>query len=450
MRSHSRESAKIVAVLMLVLALASFSAGCRSPVAGRAAAESETTLTPQEVAHQATGLATPSPSFSDRPASEAENAVKGATPAVAMAHVSQSDTDAHAPGTNTSAISSPLPTPTPVPLAHWIALNKNAPAGAETALEASEWARDGIDWRESGVVAALVALNADPNPPLAFTEWLAMPFLLTVEPADEAALRALRSVQLNDPKTYHVLLEHLTTKTPFTDRWAPVVAALPGPRLSTRGRYEVPASLLGELLDPDIVTVEERIISLPLAGPITVAVVRTVHGSERTMDRLVHAISAAEAFMQEPFPIRHVTMLFSDWPEGSPVVAINNHHSLTSGTVLDVGDGDPMAPISSYIIAHEIAHFYWTGHSDWLDEGAAELIARAATASEENPYRPQWACELSESLTIANLEALQLRPDQPGYSCNYVLGLQHLNYLEDRMGRPAFIRWLRSQYRNEP
>ncbi len=307
-----------------------------------------------------------------------------------------------------------------------------------------------MDRRESGVVDALVALTGAPDPAPTFAEWLAMPFLLTVEPADEAALKALRSVQLNDPESFRVILDHLTTETPFTDEWTPVIAALPGPRLSTRGRYEVPASLLDELLDPETVTVEERTISLPLAGPITVAVVRTGPGSERTMERLVHAISASEAFMQEPFPIRHVTLLFSDWPEGSPVVAINNHHSLTAGTVLDVGDGDPMAPISSYIIAHEIAHFYWTGHSDWLDEGAAELIARAATASEEVPYRPEWACELSESITVANLEALQLRPDQPGYSCNYVLGLQYLNYLEGRMGRPALIRWLRSQYRNEP
>ena len=449
MRSCGRTFPKIVAVMTAVLGLACFCVGCQYPATGQALAESVPTPTRPVAASLPERPSTPFPVSVHQPTPAARIDVRAATPSLATAHRSQSDADALSLETSQLPSSTPAPTPTPVPLADWVARNKDVPSELITSLKVTDWARDGIDPQEGRVVAALVALTAGTDPSPTMSEWFAMPFLHTVEPADDSALQALLSVQQNDPAAYAAIMDYETMRA-LADQWTPVIAALPGPRLPTRGRYSVPASLIDQLLDPDAATIQQRTISLPLAGPVTVAVVRTGPGSERSIERLVNAVSAAEKFMQEPFPIGHVTMLFADWPAGSPVRAINNHYSLTASTVLDVGDGDPMGAQSKYIIAHEIAHFYLTGHPDWLDEGVAELIALAATATDEDPYRPQWACELSESITPRELEALQLSPDQPDYSCNYAIGLRQLTDMRDSLGVPAFMRWLRGQYRQAP
>ena len=273
-----------------------------------------------------------------------------------------------------------------------------------------------------------------------------MPFLQTVEPADNAALQALQSVHDNDPDAFRIIMDHSTIGSWITDQWAPIIASLPGPRHPPRGRYGISEPLIDQLLDPDTVTVESRTIVLPLAGQVSVAIVRTKPGSEQSIDRLVHAIETAERFMEEPFPTKHVTLLFADWPDDSKVIAINNYYSLTVGTVLDVGDGSPEAPQADYIIAHETAHFYWVGHHAWLDEGAAELMARAATATSSEPYRPQWECGNPEVSTVEDLEILPLHPDLPDYSCNYAMGLRHLIEMRNDLEESEFMSWLRSEY----
>ena len=314
-----------------------------------------------------------------------------------------------------------------------------------TDLQNMAWVRDGLHPHEAQAVHALASLSGPDETP-SLSQWLAMPFLQTVEPADNAALQAIWSVHQNDPNAFWFIMNHSTIRSWITDQWSPIIASLPGPRQPPRGRYGISEQLIDQLLDPNTVTVEHRTIVLPRAGHVSIAIVRTKPGSEQSMERLVHAIEAAEMFMEEPFPAKHVTLLFTDWPDGSKVVAINNYHSLTIGTALDVGDGSPEASQADYIIAHETAHFYWVGHRDWLDEGAAELMARAATAASSEPYRPQWVCGNPEVGTIKDLETLLLHPDLPDYSCNYAMGLRQLIETRNDMGEAEFMSWLRGKY----
>ncbi len=340
----------------------------------------------------------------------------------------------------------PLPTPTPVQLTTWIEERDDLQPSLAESLQEIPWARDGVDRHEQQAIIALVSLTGLDHS-LSLSQWLAMPFLQTVEPADNAALRALRSVYLNDPSAYQRIMSHGSIDGWITDKWSPIIAALPGPRHPARGRYSVPKQFIDRLLDPQTVTVQTRAIMLPLAGEVSIAIVRTGPGSEKSIDRLAHAIEFTEKFMGEPFPVSHVSLAFVDWPDDSAVIAINNHHGLAVGTVLDVGEGDPNASRADYIIAHETAHFYWVGHHDWLNEGAAELIARNASQASATPFVPEWTCEYPEADTIAELEALQVQPDQPHYSCNYAVGLRYLADMQDTMGTAQFLDWLRSQYR---
>ena len=77
-------------------------------------------------------------------------------------------------------------------------------------------------------------------------------------------------------------------------------------------------------------------------------------------------------------------------------------------------------------IAHEVAHYYWNGNSDWVDEGASDFMAYAS----ENA---RWTADLwrlpiipcAYARTITQLENLDTSSEEGAdspYSCNYALG----------------------------
>ena len=433
------------AMIAAVVALALASTGCENSVTRPASADffappraAETAAQPDDT--RLTGSATP------QSAQQTANAaVHPSLPAAPLNDAPEIVQTKPTPTVVLPPAPTPLPTATPVPFQEWVRHSEILTPGMPADLQDTEWVRDGIHTHEAQAITALSSLAAPDKTP-SLSQWLAMPFLQTVEPADNAALQALWSVHENDPDAFRLIMNHSTIGSWIVDQWSPIIAALPGPRQPPRGRYGISEQFIDQLLDPDTVTVEHRTIVLPLAGQVSIAIVRTKPGSEQSIDRLVHAIEIAESFMEEPFPTRHVTLLFADWPEDSRVVAINNHHSLTIGTVLDVGDGSPEASQADYIIAHETAHFYWVGHHDWLDEGAAELIAREATAASSEPFRPEWECGNPDVGAVEDLETLTLHPDLPDYSCNYAMGLQRLIEMRTDMGEAEFMSWLRSQY----
>ena len=65
---------------------------------------------------------------------------------------------------------------------------------------------------------------------------------------------------------------------------------------------QVKPDLVAELLDFPRLTLEERVIELPGAGPVHLAIFRTGPGSARSMDLLEHGVRTAEDLVGEPFP----------------------------------------------------------------------------------------------------------------------------------------------------
>ena len=59
-------------------------------------------------------------------------------------------------------------------------------------------------------------------------------------------------------------------------------------------------------------------------------------------------------------------------------------------------------------IAHEVAHYYWSGNADWIDEGAADFVAAiietARTGRALGVGRPPCAY----AGNIAELESLEV------------------------------------------
>ena len=307
------------------------------------------------------------------------------------------------------------------------------------ALVDKPWVADGFDESEATVVQNLRwAARQDEAASLRI---IGMPFLETVEPADATAMRSLRQLASFNRQEFERVMSHPTLNDGITDRWAKIVAVLYGV-----SKYN--PRLIGALLDPGQVTMEERAIELPLAGEVNLAIIRTGPGAARSMDLLEHAVRHAEGFIGVPFPTGYVGWLFGD--AVTPSFAGNNSGThIASLSKYDVDDGSRDAGVTGSHIAHEVAHYYWSGSSDWIDEGAADLMASVSENARTGQPVGVTNDPCGYARTIADLE--RLAPSQEdgadsAFTCNYALGERLFVDLYRGLSDARFQRGLQNLY----
>ena len=244
---------------------------------------------------------------------------------------------------------------------------------AESSVAVSEsvialpWLADGVSDSERSAVLYLSRMDADISARL-----MNMPFLQTPDAADVAALRSLSGLtaaQLAD------MLSRPMLKDGITDDEAPIVSML----YDTLDRAP---SRVDKLLDPDSTTVERRTVELPLAGEVDLVIVRTRPGVRRSMDLLENAVREVESLIGEPLPTRYVGLLydmalFDDKDDDSSFAGIHAGSYIAIRSEFDVDDGGSDADFPPYLIAHEVAHYYWAGSAAWINEGMANTMAEA-------------------------------------------------------------------------
>ena len=308
------------------------------------------------------------------------------------------------------------------------------------ALTDTSWVEDGLDESEATVVQNLRWTARGDE--AAAVRILGMPFLETVEPADAAAIRSLQRLVSFNRQEFERGMSHPTLSGGITDRWAKIVAVLYGV-----SKYN--PRLIGALLDPGQVTMEERAIELPLAGEVNLAIIRTGPGAARSMDLLEHAVRHAEGFIGVPFPTGYVGWLFGD--AVTPSFAGNNSGThIASLSKYDVDDGSRDAGVTGSHIAHEVAHYYWSGSSDWIDEGAADLMASVSENARTGQPVGVTNDPCGYARTIADLE--RLAPSQEdgadsAFTCNYALGERLFVDLYRGLSEARFQRGLQNLYR---
>ena len=197
---------------------------------------------------------------------------------------------------------------------------------------------------------------------------------------------------------------------------------------------------------------EQRNIQLPLSGEMQLTIQRSKPGAARSMDLLEHTVRTIEEFMGEPFPVRYVGILFKDAvhaAEGS--AGTNFGHVIAQRAKYDVDDGSRDAQTLPGLTAHEIAHYYWGGDEDWIDEGAATfmeyIVENARTGKPLTAdTRP---CAYYDNLG----ELDRANPQIPGgsywaeFGCNYSLGERLFLDLYRTLGRDQFQQGFRNLYR---
>ena len=267
---------------------------------------------------------------------------------------------------------------------------------------------------------------------------VAMPFLDTLEPTDTAALEALSWLAYTEIFALQEVLAHPTLKDGITDEWAPVVALMDSVN-------EAAPAFLRPLLDPEQATVAQRSITLPNSGAVDLAIIRTAPGATRSMALLEHSVASVEEFMGTALPTNYVGLLF-----GTAVLGYSGGTNYGAYFVMlpeyDADDGSDSAQYAGHLMAHEVAHYYWHGNPNWLDEGLAELLASISESERTGaPVAIDYThCPAGDN--IALLERLDAAGVIYDYRCNYALGGQFFLELYETLGDAVFRQGLRNLY----
>ena len=300
-----------------------------------------------------------------------------------------------------------------------------------TAVMEKNWVRDGLTREEATTIYHLITMSGlswgeqDVDTTLRI---IAMPFLNTFEPVDAAAVDGLARLHHNGDGDYlHQVLNHPSLRDGIDDADTLIVAVLP------HVVERVPEKL-NMLLDPGQIYRQDRKITLPLAGEITVAIIHTVPGTFSTLDILEETIRQQEFFMNVAYPSNMAAIVVLDLggPRGGggPSGIITLH----PGSEEDVE-----------LIAHEAAHTYWNFYPPWIREGAAELMGKIVIDQLGQAANSPRDTGCSLASTLGELDQLTYGPGIDGDAvwwsgCSYTMGLGLYADLYNSLGDEEFRR----------
>ena len=237
------------------------------------------------------------------------------------------------------------------------------------------WVVDDISEDERWALRTLDNLATED--PLLANQLVGMPFLTaSFEQHDRYALRSLLNLYFNYTDEYQIL----TTQGWFTDGLDDLEASF----VMVFGTAD--SQLTPRDLRDLIVTrhSESRTIDLPLAGQIQLTFFEPTDDPQnrKIVQQIEDAIREIESFINVPFPMEEVTLLFAS--PGESAFSENKVLGLNRGTHLVVDPGLARQGDTNRTIVHEIGHYYWSGASKdnplhgvplWFQEGGADFLA---------------------------------------------------------------------------
>ena len=313
-----------------------------------------------------------------------------------------------------------------------------------SAILQKSWIADGISSDEAAVIRYLYWVVRVENDAIrqniieTAIKILAMPFLESVESADALAVRSLERLERSSEGDFLEIMSHPKLSDGITDEEAKIVALLYG---THKNRPES----VDFLLRGTGVYLEERLVNLPSSGEVLLTIIRIRDQITPSMDFLEHSVRTIDEFMGEPLPTNYIALLYDD--AVSPGAGGTNFGTHMAMSLLYDVENGVWWDYTPHTVAHEVAHYYWTGNQKWIDEGTAELLgsiseyARIETPVEatNNPC--------ASVKTIAELESLKPGDlETKGFNCNYSLGEALFLDLYHTLGEETFRQGFRNLY----
>ena len=315
---------------------------------------------------------------------------------------------------------------------HW--MNNFTDVAVVSSIISLDWVQDDIDGVEVRPIEELSYIaNKDAG---AAMRIVGMPFVETIEPPDISAIESLSRLAASEPETFVSVMSHPALQDGISNELAPIIATLHG--VATKN-----PSLIDVLLDPGRALLEQRTITLPLSGDVVLYIIRTSQGAAPSMELLEYSVRNAEQYMGAPLPTNYIGLLFED----AIRVGYAGHNDATHITVLpkyDIDDGSREAEDAGFVIAHEVAHYYWSGNADWVDEGAANFLASTIEVARTGRSIGVDSLPCAYAGNIVEQEELGTSQDDVEFRCNYSLGERLFADLFRTLGDESFRQGFRA------
>ena len=170
---------------------------------------------------------------------------------------------------------------------------------------------------------------------------------------------------------------------------------------------------------------------------------RKVTDSSKTVEE---AVKYVEEAMGLPLPTNHVIVLLDDTGVIADFAGVNYGQAIAYLRKGEDGTDWDRASFRKGMV-HEVAHYFWRGNEDWLDEGMANTIE--GNYGRDKGLPPQMMVTEQKGCTVTTLQALSsLTPEQQSsqFQCNYYLGERLFLELQNALGREEFSNRARQLY----
>ena len=296
---------------------------------------------------------------------------------------------------------------------------------------ALHWVQDAITTSEAKAILGLVYLSY--RAPETTRKLLTMPFLESVAEADALLIDGLHySSQWN---TLTAFMDHATIADGITDD--EVIFAIAATLVRN-------PSHLDRMLTPGNATVETVQTATSRTPRLSISIVRTGVRKPTNSNAVVEdAIIYLEDTMDMALPTNHVILVLDDHAVPGDYSGINYGHGLAYLTRAEDGTDWNRDAFKMGMI-HEVAHYFWQGNEQWLDEGVANTLEYAFGRTRG---LTDMGTSKRRNCTLDSLEALSIlrpNPDSPQYQCNYHLGEKLLLELRTTQGEEEFRTGLRN------
>ena len=299
------------------------------------------------------------------------------------------------------------------------------------------WLQDAITDTEYDIMDWLSALDyrdAD-----AASEVIAMPFLEAPDATDALAIWAMHDLAAEG------VLDHLVATVLFqdgiTDTDTTLVAAL--------GTLHEDAEFMQILLFTS--SVESVAAGTDLTPELKISIVRIGPPSQSrpgTLEAVQEGVAFVERTIQAPLPVEHVIVVLATSAIAPGYAGTNHGFAFSYSPEYETQQGTYGWKALQSGFVHEVAHYYWRGHADWIDEGVANTleymygIGNGLSRGQLLTKRKNCEAHDLEMLTLWN-PAL----NNSAFLCNYYLGEQLFLELLEALGRQEFTALLQDLYR---
>ena len=299
--------------------------------------------------------------------------------------------------------------------------------------------QDGITETETDLLEYLQYLDYDNE--RAATAIIAMPFLESLEHDDVLAIRGI--VNLAQDGLLSALIDTAAWRRGLTDVQTVLVAAAG----TLNDSQEIK-----RMMNPGYADIETVSSGTALTPALKISIVRAgTQPRPWTAGYIEEAVKFAEETMGLPLPVSHVILVLNDNSVTIDFAGTNHGHAISYLPEYEQAQSayDKFKYQSGLI--HEVAHYYWRGNENWMDEGLANTFEYMQGTEES--ISPGLLRNWREDCEVHDLESLASHNPakaDPQFICNYYLGQRLFQELLENLGKAEFNRKLRELYRLSP